>query len=56
MTGAADITSVDCATRAAEPVVLTGAGATLRQMCIKAGHVAERHSHDHEQFPRVIVL
>ena len=29
---------------------LPGAGATLRQVHVKAGHVATRHSHPHEQF------
>lgn len=33
---------------AALPVV--GAGATLRQVQVAAGHVAGRHSHAHEQF------
>jgi quercetin dioxygenase-like cupin family protein len=29
---------------------LPGAGATLRQVQVPAGHVADRHSHAHEQF------
>jgi quercetin dioxygenase-like cupin family protein len=33
---------------AAPPLV--GSGATLRQVQVPAGHVAERHSHAHEQF------
>ncbi len=33
---------------AALPVM--GAGATLRQVQVPAGHVAKRHSHAHEQF------
>lgn len=32
------------------PDPLPGAGATLRQVHVKAGHVATRHSHPHEQF------
>ena len=52
--GVAAITSIDCAEWAVEPAVLGGTGATLRQVYIKAGHVAERHSHDYEQFLRVI--
>lgn len=36
------------------PVALPGAGATLRQVHIKAGHVATRHSHPHEQFLLVL--
>lgn len=37
-----------------EPVSLTGEGASLRQVFIKAGHIATKHSHPHEQFLRVI--
>ncbi len=33
---------------------MQGAGASLRQVHIKAGHVAARHSHPHEQFLLVI--
>ena len=29
---------------------LPGTRATLRQVAVKAGHKAERHHHDHEQF------
>ena len=29
---------------------LPGSGATMRRVVIKAGHVAARHHHDHEQF------
>ncbi len=29
---------------------LPGAGATLRQVQVPAGHVANRHTHAHEQF------
>ncbi len=29
---------------------LPGRGATMRHIAIKAGHVATRHHHDHEQF------
>ncbi len=36
------------------PAALPGAGATMRQVHAKAGHVAERHSHPHEQFLLVI--
>lgn len=32
------------------PDSLPGVGATLRQVHVKAGHVATRHSHPHEQF------
>ena len=32
------------------PEALPGAGATMRQVRVKAGHVATRHSHPHEQF------
>ncbi len=39
---------------ASQPVTLPGNGASLRQVFVKAGHVAERHSHPHEQFLRVI--
>ncbi len=37
-----------------EPACLPGAGAELRQIYVKAGHVAPRHSHDHEQFLLVV--
>lgn len=30
--------------------VLAGAGASMRQVHVKAGHIATRHSHPHEQF------
>jgi quercetin dioxygenase-like cupin family protein len=33
---------------------LPGAGATMRQVHVKAGHVAARHSHEHEQFLLVL--
>ena len=36
------------------PAPLPGAGATLRQVHVKAGHVATRHSHPHEQFLLVL--
>jgi len=36
------------------PDALPGRGATMRQVHIKAGHVATRHSHPHEQFLRVL--
>ncbi len=29
---------------------IPGQGATLRHVAVKAGHVAQRHHHDHEQF------
>ena len=32
------------------PEAVPGAGATMRQVHVKAGHVATRHSHPHEQF------
>ncbi len=32
------------------PDAMPGAGATMQQVHIKAGHVATRHSHPHEQF------
>lgn len=32
------------------PEAMAGAGATMRQVHIKAGHVSARHSHPHEQF------
>jgi quercetin dioxygenase-like cupin family protein len=32
------------------PDAMPGAGATMRQVHIKAGHVSARHSHPHEQF------
>ena len=32
------------------PEALPGSGATLRQVHVKAGHIATRHSHPHEQF------
>ena len=38
----------------AAPPALPGAGATLRQVHIKAGHSAPRHSHPHEQFLMVL--
>jgi quercetin dioxygenase-like cupin family protein len=34
--------------------VLAGAGASMRQVHVKAGHIATRHSHPHEQFLLVI--
>ncbi len=36
------------------PATMLGTGATLRQIHIKAGHVATRHSHAHEQFLLVV--
>ena len=33
---------------------LPGHGATLKQIRIKAGHVAARHSHPHEQFVLIV--
>ncbi len=36
------------------PEALAGVGATMRQVHIKAGHIATRHSHQHEQFLRVL--
>ena len=36
------------------PAPLPGAGATLRQVRVKAGHIATRHSHPHEQFLLVL--
>lgn len=33
---------------------MPGAGATMRQVHVKAGHVAARHSHPHEQFLLVL--
>ena len=36
------------------PAALPGAGATLRQVRVKAGHIAPRHSHPHEQFRLVL--
>lgn len=36
------------------PAPLPGAGATLRQVRVKAGHIAPRHSHPHEQFLLVL--
>ncbi len=32
------------------PDAMPGVGATVRQVHVKAGHVATRHSHPHEQF------
>ncbi len=36
------------------PAPLPGTGAALRQVHIKAGHTATRHSHPHEQFLLVL--
>jgi quercetin dioxygenase-like cupin family protein len=36
------------------PAPLPGTGAELRQVHIKAGHIATRHSHPHEQFLLVL--
>ncbi len=36
------------------PAPLPGTGAALRQVHIKAGHIATRHSHPHEQFLLVL--
>ena len=36
------------------PDTMPGAGASMRQVHIKAGHVAARHSHPHEQFFQVL--
>lgn len=33
---------------------LPGAGATMRRVRVKAGHIATRHSHPHEQFLLVL--
>ncbi|MCW2240118.1 cupin domain-containing protein [Azospirillum canadense] len=38
----------------AERREIPGAGASLKQIVIKAGTVAARHSHDHEQFLLVL--
>lgn len=37
-------------TSARFPTELPGAGASLRQVNVKAGHIATRHHHDFEQF------
>ena len=34
----------------AKTAELPGQGGTLRHVAVKAGHVAARHHHDHEQF------
>ena len=34
----------------AEKAELSGQGGTMRHVAIKAGHIATRHQHDHEQF------
>ena len=34
----------------AEKAELPGEGATMRHVVVKAGHVATKHHHDHEQF------
>ena len=39
---------------ASVPSELKGAGGVLRQLSIKAGHVATRHHHDFEQFLYVV--
>ena len=36
------------------PAPLSGAGAAMRQVHIKAGHISARHSHPHEQFLLVL--
>ncbi len=33
---------------------LPGTGATVRQVRVKAGHVAPKHSHPHEQFVLIV--
>ena len=33
---------------------LPGTGATVRQVRVKAGHTAARHSHEHEQFVLIV--
>lgn len=38
----------------AERREIVGAGASLKQVVVKAGTVAPRHSHDHEQFLLVL--
>ncbi len=48
------VAAVTCPAWATDPIELPGQGASLRQVHIKAGHVAARHSHGHEQFLRVI--
>ncbi len=44
------VSALACAEWGAEPMILAGAGACLLQVFVKAGHVAARHSHAHEQF------
>ena len=39
---------------ASAPSELKGAGGVLRQVSIKAGHIATRHQHDFEQFLYVV--
>ena len=48
------VQSIALASWGGEPVTLPGAGACQRQVFVKAGHVASRHSHDHEQFLHVV--
>lgn len=35
---------------ATKTAALPGTGATMRHVAVKAGHVAQRHHHDYEQF------
>ena len=48
------VQSMHCVEWGTEPVTLAGAGASLRQVFVKAGHVAARHSHAYEQFLQVV--
>lgn len=36
--------------RPTDKAELPGQGATMRHIAIKAGHIATKHHHDHEQF------
>ena len=38
----------------AEPFALPGAGAVVKTVHVKAGHIAQRHQHDFEQFLYVV--
>ena len=49
-----EVRSIALAAWGGGPVTLPGDGAWLRQVFVKAGHVAPRHSHDHEQFLQVV--
>ncbi len=48
------IVTLLCESSGPHPAELAGIGGALRQVFIKAGHVAERHSHPHEQFLYVV--